>query len=246
MPNNNDKGRALARFAINTITSSRVGNILFPKKKMSKELKQAAGKRSLINDIRNFKGEGRKKHADSMLQDLRKRHFGIQKPRLDKTNFKQEAPLLYNTKNPLNYHGGDPGEEKINKHGEIKQAPSKAEQFYRKVKNTPAGTPGTIGFLKTIASGALTYSPLGILGKGKKLKQIAKAFGNTGKQYKKIGGVGGSNLRSFGNQMKSAIKPKTNREKVTGLSEKYFKNVQKSLEANPKLKKSSSGYYTFK
>ena len=235
MPNNNDKGRALARFAINTITSSRVGNILFPKKKMSKELKQAAGKRSLINDLRNFKGEERKKHADSMLQDLRKRHFGMANPRLDKTNCKQEGPELYNKKNPLNYH-----------HGEIKQAPSKAKQFYRKVKNTPAGTPGTIGFLKTIASGALTYSPLGILGKAKKLKQASKAFGSAKKQYQKSAGVGGSNIKSFAKQMKSAIKPKTNREKVTGLSEKYFKNVQKSLEANPKLKKSSSGYYIFK
>lgn len=131
--------------------------------------------------------------------------------------YKMKSPyrMTGNIKPPKPYSGG------AKYQGEIKKAPSKATQFIRKVKNTPAGTPGTIGFLKTLGFGALSFGPLGILGKGKKLKQASKA-------------------------LKSAIKPKTNREKVTGMSEKYFKNVEKSFKNNPNLKKSSPGYYTIK
>ena len=45
---------------------------------------------------------------------------------------------------------------------------------------------------------------------------------------------------------KAFLSKKTNREKVTGMSEKYFKNVEKSFKNNPNLKKSSPGYYTIK
>lgn len=219
MPNHDDKGRALARLAINTVTSSRVGNILFPKKRMNKELKQSAGKRPRILDASKLNEEERKKYADSSLQALRKRYFGMANPRLDKTNFKQEAPRLYNTKNPLNYHGGDPGEEKM--------GPKKLR--LRKIKGIdPKGYMGG-------------YAPIGGGGFGR----IAGAFANTARQYLTRSGFVGKNILSVLKQARKA-KKKTTREQVTGMSEKYFKNVEKSLEANPKLKKSSSGYYTFK
>jgi hypothetical protein len=214
MPNHDDKGRALARFAINTITSSRVGNILLPKKKMKSELKQAAGKRSLINDPRNLKGKERKKYADSLLQDLRKRHFGMANPRLDKTNFKQEAPELYNKKNPLNYHGGDPGEEKM--------GPKKKR--LRKISDLPGYDPK--GYMGGYAPG---------FGRIKKVGQMLKAFSNTPKQQLQI--------KNFIKMFRGSQSAKS---KVTGLSDDFFRGVKESLEKNPKLKKSSSGYYIFK
>ena len=67
--------------------------------------------------------------------------------------------------------------------GEIKKAPSKATQFIRKVKSTRAGTPGLIGFSKSLVKGAIALSPIGILGKSKAVSQITKAFSNAPKQY---------------------------------------------------------------
>lgn len=46
--------------------------------------------------------------------------------------------------------------------------------------------------------------------------------------------------------LRSAGLLKTNREKVTKMPEKFFKNVKNQMEKNPNLKKSSPGYYTFK
>ena len=81
---------------------------------------------------------------------------------------------------------------------------------------------------------------------GKAAKKIAKAFLSTKSQQAKVAGKGGSNTKSFIKQVKSKFSKKTNREKVTGMSEKYFKNVEKSFKNNPNLKKSSPGYYTIK
>lgn len=210
MPNHDDKGRALARFAINTITSSRVGNILLPKKKMSKELKQAF-KRRIIFDPSKLNEKERKEYAQKSLEDLKKRNFGkaiptgtARAPRLDKTNFRQEAPLLYNKKNPLNYHnGGQSGKR------------GKKKEEYAKLDTSKLAP-----FKGGVAPG---------IGKFKALGNIAKSFFSTPKQYLKKAGL-----------------IKTNREKVTKMSEKFFNKVDKSLKENPKLKKSSSGYYTFK
>ena len=89
--------------------------------------------------------------------------------------------------------------------GEIKKAPSKATQFIRKVKNTPAGTPGLIGFSKSLAKGAAIFSPLGVLTKGKTIAKTAKAFSNAPKQYLKLSGKGGSNTMSAAKQIKSTL-----------------------------------------
>ncbi len=75
----NDKGRALARFAINTITSSRIGNILLPKKKMSKELKQVF-KRPQIFDPSKLNKKELKEYAQKSLKDLKKRNSGKAMP----------------------------------------------------------------------------------------------------------------------------------------------------------------------
>ena len=139
--------------------------------------------------------------------------------RIDKTNFSAKTPELYNKKNPLNYHGGDPGEEKM--------GPKKLR--LRKIKDIdPKGYMGG-------------YAPIG----GGGLGRFAGAFANTAKQYLTRSGFVGKNILSAFKQARKA-KKKTTREKVTGMSEKFFKNVEKNLDANPKLKKSSSGYYTFK
>jgi gas vesicle protein len=88
---------------------------------------------------------------------------------------------------------------------------------------------------------------------------IIKSFFQAPKQYLSRSGFVGSNLssgitqlskkftqnpKSFVQQVKSSRK--TNREKVTKMSEKFFKNVQNQMEKNPKLTKSSPGYFTFK
>ena len=54
------------------------------------------------------------------------------------------------------------------------------------------------------------------------------------------------NMLKLSKAAKALFSKKTNREKVTGMSEKYFKNVEKSFKNNPNLKKSSPGYYTIK
>tara|TARA_R100001224_G_scaffold60645_1_gene36073 strand:+ start:310 stop:933 length:624 start_codon:yes stop_codon:yes gene_type:complete len=207
MPNH-DKGRALARFAINTVTQSRLGNMLIPKKKMRKELKQAF-KRPPIFDASKLNEDQLKKFFKENTENLKKRNFGkamptgTRAPRLDKTNFRQEAPLLYNKKNPLNYHNGGQSGKRGKKKGYAKLDTSNLAPFKGGV------APG--------------------IGKFKALGNIAKSFFSTPKQYLKKAGL-----------------IKTNREKVTKMSEKFFNKVDKSLKENPKLKKSSSGYYTFK
>lgn len=87
--------------------------------------------------------------------------------------------------NAHNDHAARTNEYKdvISKHGSINKAPSKATQFIRKVKNTPAGTPGAIGFAKKIAKFGLALSPLGVFGKAKAVKNVGSAFGNAAKQY---------------------------------------------------------------
>ena len=227
MPNNNNKGRALARLAINTVTSSRAGNILFPKRKMSRELKQAAYKRPAILDASKLNEKERKKYADSSLQALRKRHFAkaIENPRLDKTNFKQEAPRLYNKKNPLNYHIGGQSGKRGRRKGYAKLDTSKMADFK--------------GGVAPIGGGA-------------GLGRFAGAFANTAKQYLKKSGVFGKNVLSAAKQLKKVgakKKPKYPREKVTGLSDDFFKSVEKDLKRRAKkgeVKFTSSGYYVKK
>ena len=62
-----------------------------------------------------------------------------------------------------------------------------------------------------------------------RVSNIVKAFFNAPTQYLRRAGL-----------------MKTNREKVTKMSESFFKNVKKQMEKNPNLKQSSSGYFTFK
>tara|TARA_R100001086_G_scaffold245945_1_gene177549 strand:+ start:116 stop:562 length:447 start_codon:yes stop_codon:yes gene_type:complete len=139
--------------------------------------------------------------------------------RIDKTNFSAKTPELYNKKNPLNYHtGGQSGKRGVKK-GYAKLDKSKMADF--KGGYAPIGGAGGLG-------------------------RFAGAFANTAKQYLKKSGVFGKNILSAAKQVKGALKPKTTREKVTGMSEKYFKSVEESFKKNPDLKKSSSGYYIFR
>ena len=84
---------------------------------------------------------------------------------------------------------------------------------------------------------------------GGNVGKMAKAFQNATKQY---GKHVPQNMQSFIKQAKSFFKVKINRnimsnkEKVTGLSDDFFKGVEKSFKNNPKLEKTSSGYYGFK
>tara|TARA_R100001460_G_scaffold1120_1_gene4488 strand:- start:1442 stop:2131 length:690 start_codon:yes stop_codon:yes gene_type:complete len=106
-------------------------------------------------------------------------------------------------------NGSDPKKKKpiISKttQGEIRQAPSKATQLFRKIKNTPAGTPGAIGFAKKIVQFGAVLAPVPALGKVKAVKKIGTAFSNAAKQYRSKAGVGGSNIGSAAKQIKSAI-----------------------------------------
>lgn len=78
---------------------------------------------------------------------------------------------------------------------------------------------------------------------GKKAVDMYKAFSNTGKQYAKRQP---ENMLSFTKQVKSKLGKRSTQEKITGLSDKFFKGVEKSFKNNPKLEKTSSGYYGFK
>lgn len=106
-------------------------------------------------------------------------------------------------------NGSDPKKKKpiISKttQGEIRQAPSKATQLFRKIKNTPAGSPGAIGFAKKIVQFGAVLAPVPALGKVKAVKKIGTAFSNASKQYMAKAGVGGSNIGSAAKQIKSAI-----------------------------------------
>ena len=138
--------------------------------------------------------------------------------RIDKTNFSAKTPELYNKKNPLNYHTvGQSGKRGVKK-GYAKIDKSKMADF--KGGTAPIGGAGGLG-------------------------RFAGAFANTAKQYLTRSGFIGRNILSAFKQARKA-KNKTTREQVTGMSEKYFKSVEESFKKNPKLKKSSSGYYTFK
>jgi len=137
---------------------------------------------------------------------------------IDKTNFSAKTPELYNKKNPLNYHtGGQSGKRSVKK------------EYAKLDKSKMADFKGG-------------YAPIGGAGG---LGRFAGAFANTAKQYLTRSGFVGRNILSAFKQARKA-KKKTTRERVTGMSEKYFKSVEESLKKNPDLKKSSSGYYTFK
>ena len=59
---------------------------------------------------------------------------------------------------------------------EIRQAPNKITQFIRKVKNTPTGAPGAIGFAKTIGMIGGILAPVPSIGKIKAVKKLSKAL----------------------------------------------------------------------
>tara|TARA_R100000773_G_C4203893_1_gene105394 strand:+ start:119 stop:595 length:477 start_codon:yes stop_codon:yes gene_type:complete len=150
--------------------------------------------------------------------------------KIDKTNFQVQAPRLYNTKNPLNYHGDDPGKEKM----------GTRDLRRRKIK-------GALDPNKDFRGG------IAPIGGGPGLGRIAGAFANTAKQYLKRSGNTGKNILSFMKQVKKGVgakkKPKYPREKVTGLSDDFFKSVEKDLKRRAKkgeVKFTSSGYYVKK
>ena len=78
---------------------------------------------------------------------------------------------------------------------------------------------------------------------GKNAIKMAKSFANAPKQYAKRQP---ENMLSFTKQIKSKLGKRSAQEKITGLSDKFFKGVEKSFKNNPKLEKTSSGYYGFK
>ena len=78
---------------------------------------------------------------------------------------------------------------------------------------------------------------------GKNAVKMAKSFANAPKQYAKRQP---ENMLSFTKQVKSKLGKRSTQEKITGLSDKFFKGVEKSFKNNPKLEKTSSGYYGFK
>lgn len=140
--------------------------------------------------------------------------------------------MAYKMKSPYRMTGNikpsrDPGEEKM--------GPKRLR--LKKVSDLPGYDPkGFKGGTAPIAGGSM-------LKLGKKAVDMYKAFANTGKQYAK---KQPKNMLSFVNQMKSKFGKRSTREKVTGMSDKFFKNVEKSFKNNPKLKKTSPGYYVFK
>ena len=64
---------------------------------------------------------------------------------------------------------------------------------------------------------------------------MMKAFSNTAKQQAQIGNF----IKRFRNNQSA-------KSKVTGLSDAFFKGVEKSFKNNPKLEQTSPGYYGFK
>ena len=75
------------------------------------------------------------------------------------------------------------------------------------------------------------------------------AFTRGSLQFAKLAGKGGSNMKSFIKQAKNFFKANSNRkimsnrEKVTGLSDDFFKGVEKTFK-NKGYKEVSPGYYT--
>ena len=65
--------------------------------------------------------------------------------------------------------------------------------------------------------------------------RMMKAFSNTPKQQAQIG-----------NFIKKFRGSQSAKSKVTGLSDNFFKGVEKSFKNNPKLEQTSPGYYGFK
>ena len=82
---------------------------------------------------------------------------------------------------------------------DIKQAPNKITQFIRKVKNTPTGAPGAIGFAKTIGTVAGILAPVPSIGKIKGVQKIAKAFSGPS-----------NNIKSSAKQLSTVIKHNAN------------------------------------
>jgi len=67
--------------------------------------------------------------------------------------------------------------------GDIKQAPSKLTQAYRRFKNDETGP---YSMARNLASAAVALAPIPSLGKINAVKKIGKAFSNAPKQYSKL------------------------------------------------------------
>ena len=85
--------------------------------------------------------------------------------------------------------------------GDIKQAPSRLTQAYRRFKNDESGP---YNMAKNIVTAAATLAPIPSLGKINAVKKIGKAFSNAPKQYsnlakgkKRVGSIGG--FKEFAN-----------------------------------------------
>ena len=139
--------------------------------------------------------------------------------KIDKTNFQVQAPRLYNKKNPLNYHIGGQSGKRGRRKGYAKLDASKMADFK--------------GGVAPIGGGA-------------GLGRFAGAFANTDKQYLKKSGVFGKNVLSAAKQLKkigAKKKPKYPRERVTGLSDDFFKSVEKDLKRRAKKRRSKIHFF---
>ena len=126
--------------------------------------------------------------------------------------------------------------------GSINPSPSKTTQFFRQVKNNPQ-----YSFLRNIGVG-LSFLPIGKgisaglnLIKNKLTVSTAKTIGTkvTGPNTNKyIQSIVDNKIQKLTND----IKPVTNRERVTGMSEEFFKNVAKN---NPDAVSRTGGNFSF-
>jgi hypothetical protein len=78
--------------------------------------------------------------------------------------------------------------------GDIKQAPSRLTQAYRRFKNDESGP---YNMAKNIVTAAATLAPIPSLGKINAVKKVGKAFSNAAKGKKRVGSIGG--FKEFAN-----------------------------------------------
>ena len=104
----------------------------------------------------------------------------------------------------------------------IKQGVSAGKKLFKAFSNTPKQYVGKGGSNLKSAIKQIKSTNF-----GKAVGQTSKAFSNTPKQY---------------TNMRSTIRPKTTREKVTGLSEDFFKRVAKN---NPGATSRTGGVHPF-
>ncbi len=123
---------------------------------------------------------------------------------------------------------------------DIKPAPNKITQLIRKVKNTPIGAPGAIGFAKTIGMVGGILAPVPSIGKIKGVKKIAQAFsgpsGNIKSSAKQVGAIIKlhANMGTFGKTISKASLRTSNKPKLMNQKlQEAFSYPREIL--NPKL-----------